>query len=212
LSWSGQYIASVAVSHARDPKKFSRDRWAATPDLVPLLDLKRFNFGIVAPMATTAVVLHRKVHSPALTIQQLARHTGLAESALRYYERIGLIDPVPRDQSSGHRRYPPALVSAVESLSCLRGAGMRVADMRTYVDNMRRGDAAASDQRELFTRHAQRLGEEIAEMERRRCYVAAKAELWAARERGDTETEARVTGELIEIAKGFFDDFQPPAL
>lgn len=64
------------------------------------------------------------VESADLTIQQLARRTGLAESALRYYERIGLIDAVPRDESSGHRRYPPALVAAVESLSCLRGAGM----------------------------------------------------------------------------------------
>jgi MerR family transcriptional regulator, aldehyde-responsive regulator len=39
-----------------------------------------------------------------LTIQQVSRRTGLAESALRYYERIGLMEPVPRDQSSGHRR------------------------------------------------------------------------------------------------------------
>jgi DNA-binding transcriptional MerR regulator len=157
-------------------------------------------------MAPTAVVRHSKVHSPALTIQQLARRTGLAESALRYYERIGLIDPVPRDDSSGHRRYPPTLVSAVESLSCLRGAGMSVADMRAYVDNMRRGGAAVSDQRELFARHAQRLGAEIAELERRRRYVAAKADLWAARERGDAGTETHVTAELIEMAKEFFDD------
>ena len=40
-----------------------------------------------------------------LTIQQVSRHTGLAESALRYYERIGMIGSVPRDHSSGHRRY-----------------------------------------------------------------------------------------------------------
>jgi hypothetical protein len=30
-----------------------------------------------------------------LTIQQVSRRTGLAESALRYYERIGLIEEVP---------------------------------------------------------------------------------------------------------------------
>lgn len=144
------------------------------------------------------------VESADLTIQQLARRTGLAESALRYYERIGLIEPVPRDQSSGHRRYPAELVAAVESLSCLRGSGMSVADMRAYVDNMRRGNAAAADQRVLFARHATRLAEEIAELERRRRYVAAKAELWAAREGGDTSTEARVTAELIQMAEEFF--------
>jgi MerR family transcriptional regulator, aldehyde-responsive regulator len=151
-------------------------------------------------MATTTTA-----QSADMTIQRLARRTGLAESALRYYERIGLIDPVPRDESSGHRRYPPELVSAVESLSCLRGAGMSVADMRSYVDNIRRGDIAAAAQRELFTRHATRLRDEITELERRRRYVAGKAELWAARERDDTGTEARVTAELIEMAKEFFD-------
>jgi MerR family transcriptional regulator, aldehyde-responsive regulator len=53
----------------------------------------------------------------------VARRTGLAESALRYYERIGLIDPVPRDESSGHRRYRPDLVAAMMGMSCLRGTG-----------------------------------------------------------------------------------------
>ncbi|MDT5323242.1 MAG: MerR family transcriptional regulator, aldehyde-responsive regulator [Mycobacterium sp.] len=53
-----------------------------------------------------------------LTIQQVS--TPPAESALRYYERIGLIDAVPRDASSGHRRYPADLVATIESLSCLR--------------------------------------------------------------------------------------------
>ncbi|WP_199189916.1 MerR family transcriptional regulator [Mycobacterium sp. ENV421] len=80
-----------------------------------------------------------------LTIQEVSRQSGLTESALRYYERIGLIEPVPRDDSSGHRRYPPALVDAIESLSCLRSTGMSVQNMRAYVDNIRRGTAAAAD-------------------------------------------------------------------
>jgi hypothetical protein len=41
----------------------------------------------------------------SFTIQQVARLTGLSEYTLRYYERIGLIDRVSRDDSSGHRRY-----------------------------------------------------------------------------------------------------------
>lgn len=53
-----------------------------------------------------------------LTIQQVARRTGLSESALRYYERIGLLDPVPRDPSSGHRRYPPAPTRRPASSGC----------------------------------------------------------------------------------------------
>jgi DNA-binding transcriptional MerR regulator len=134
-----------------------------------------------------------------LTIQQVSRHTGLAESALRYYERIGLIDAVPRDASSGHRRYPADLVATIESLSCLRGSGMSVADIRTYVANTKRGDDATSDQRRLFEAHAARLHDEITRLRLRERYVSAKARMWAARERGDTEAEQEIIATVIEL-------------
>lgn len=134
-----------------------------------------------------------------LTIQQVARRTGLAESTLRYYERIGLIDEVPRDQSSGHRRYPPELVAAVESLACLRGTGMSVHDMRAYVDNMQRGPEAAADQHRLFAEHAVRLEREIKRLQLRRRYVAAKADMWAARVDGDTAAEEQLIGRLTDL-------------
>ena len=135
-----------------------------------------------------------------LTIQQVSRHTGLAESALRYYERIGLIGAVPRDESSGHRRYPPDLVATIEALSCLRGTGMSVQDMRTYIANMRRGLIAAADQRELFARHADRLRGEIARLRLRERYVSTKAELWAAKEQGDAAAQAAISATVIELA------------
>lgn len=134
-----------------------------------------------------------------LTIQEVSRQSGLTESALRYYERIGLIDPVPRDESTGHRRYPPGLVDAIESLSCLRSTGMSVHDMRSYVDNMRRGTAAAADQRRLFDDHARRLDAEIARLRVRQRYVAAKAQLWAARERCDTNAEEALIPDIIAL-------------
>jgi DNA-binding transcriptional MerR regulator len=141
-----------------------------------------------------------------LTIQQVSRHTGLAESALRYYERIGLIDAVPRDASSGHRRYPADLVATIESLSCLRGSGMSVADIRTYVANTKRGDDATSDQRRLFEAHAARLHDEITRLRLRERYITAKARMWAARERGDTEAEQEIISTVIELGGRLLND------
>ncbi|MGJ6124773.1 MerR family transcriptional regulator [Mycolicibacterium sp. Y3] len=141
-----------------------------------------------------------------LTIQQVARRTGLSESALRYYERIGLLDPVPRDPSSGHRRYPPELVTAIESLACLRGTGMSVRDMRNYVDNMRGGPDSAADQQRLFAAHAQRLGDEISRLQVRRRYVAAKADMWAARQRGDDDAEQRLIPEIIALGNRLLEE------
>lgn len=133
-----------------------------------------------------------------LTIQQVARRTGLNESALRYYERIGLIDPVPRDVSSGHRRFPPDLVTAVEALACLRGTGMSVQDMRSYVDQLRRG--AAAEQQKLFAAHAQRLGDQITRLELHRRYANTKSELWRARCEGDAAAEQALIPTLVELS------------
>lgn len=74
-----------------------------------------------------------------LTIQEMARRSGFAESTLRYYEKIGLLGEVARDESSGHRRYGPATADRVEALSCLRSAGMTVSGMRRYLDLLARG-------------------------------------------------------------------------
>lgn len=154
--------------------------------------MKRFKFGRVVPWRSSWPGL-----VPATSPS--SRRTGLAESALRYYERVGLLEPVPRDESSGHRRYPPEAVAAAESLACLRGTGMSVRDMRIYVDNLRGGADGAAGQHHLFAAHAQRLAEEITRLQLRQRYVAAKAQMWAARHRGDHDTEESLIPELIAL-------------
>jgi DNA-binding transcriptional MerR regulator len=42
-----------------------------------------------------------------LTIQEAAEHAGLTAHTLRYYERVGLLDPVRR-AGNGHRRFGDA--------------------------------------------------------------------------------------------------------
>src|SRR3954470_20634531 len=68
------------------------------------------------------------------TVQQAAALAGLSEHTLRYYEKIGLIKPVQRQQSSHHRRYSPADLTKLETLACLRAAGMPIDQMRLYFD------------------------------------------------------------------------------
>jgi len=71
----------------------------------------------------------RTVH----TIHDVARLTGLTGWTLRHYEKIGLIDPVARDPSSGHRTYAPSDVTRIESLAHLRAAGLSIDEMRTLM-------------------------------------------------------------------------------
>ena len=63
-----------------------------------------------------------------LAIGELARRTGSATSALRYYERIGLL---PRaERSGGRRHYPPASAERIGLIRLYQDAGFTLAEIR----------------------------------------------------------------------------------
>jgi DNA-binding transcriptional MerR regulator len=125
----------------------------------------------------------------ALTIQDVSRRSGLSEPTLRYYEEIGLIGPIARDASSGHRRYQDEDLDVLQALACMRALGVGIEDMRVYQANRGRGHEAAAEQRDLLLRHAQRIEAEIAAQHTRLDYLRAKAALWDARARADAAAE-----------------------
>jgi len=134
----------------------------------------------------------------ALTIHEASRCSGLSEPTLRYYEETGLIGPVDRDASSGHRRYRPEDVDVLRALGCMRALGVGIEDMRAYQANRSRGNAAAAEQRDLLLRHAERIEAEIAARRTRLDYLRAKAALWDARAHGDTAAEAEAQQQVID--------------
>src|SRR5262245_19412752 len=62
-----------------------------------------------------------------LTIGQLADATGVATSALRYYEELGLLHPAARE--SGRRRYDGIAVGVVGVIVLLRDLGFTLAEI-----------------------------------------------------------------------------------
>ncbi len=132
----------------------------------------------------------------ALTIQEVSRRSGLSEPTLRYYEEVGLVGPVGRDERSGHRRYRDQDLDVLQALACLRALGLGIEDMRTYQANRGRagqgqaGRAVAAEQRDLLRRHATRIEAEIAALHTRLDYLREKSSLWDARAHGDSAAEA----------------------
>jgi DNA-binding transcriptional MerR regulator len=142
----------------------------------------------------------------ALTIQDVSRRSGLSEPTLRYYEEVGLVGPIARDASSGHRRYGDSDVDTVQILACLRAMGMGIAHMRIYQANRGRGRAAAAEQRDLLLSHAERVESQIATLQTHLDYLRGKAAVWDARHRDDAAAEAeawkrvRVAADRMELA------------
>ena len=94
------------------------------------------------------------------SIKEAAALTGLPASTLRYYEQIGVIAPISRGASSGHRVYDEGDLDQLMWVSCLAATGMSVSDMRLYMANNRLGAEAAADQRRLLEQQQHRLATE----------------------------------------------------
>ena len=131
----------------------------------------------------------------AMTIQDVSRRSGLSEPTLRYYEEVGLVGPVDRDERSGHRRYGDQDLDVLQALACLRALGMGIEDMRIYQANRGRarhgehGREVAAEQRDLLLRHADRIEAEIAALHTRLDYLREKSALWDAKAHGDAAAE-----------------------
>ena len=65
------------------------------------------------------------------SIGQVARESGLSASALRYYERSGLLPAPPRH--SRQRRYDESIFGRIELIRLARDAGFTISETRTFV-------------------------------------------------------------------------------
>lgn len=126
------------------------------------------------------------------TIKEAAALTGLPASTLRYYETIGVIAPVGRGATSGHRVYTDEDLNLLVGVACLAATGMSISDMRCYVANGQLGTAAADEQIALLSARAERLAEEARLVEIRRQYVRIKIEYWRAAAAGDADEAERL--------------------
>ena len=66
-----------------------------------------------------------------LSIGELAARCGVSISALRYYERIGLLPEAEREH--GRRRFPAATVGRLETIAAAKRAGLSLAQAGTLL-------------------------------------------------------------------------------
>jgi MerR family redox-sensitive transcriptional activator SoxR len=85
-----------------------------------------------------------------LPIGEVARAAGLAPSAIRYYERAGLL-PKPGRQS-GQRRYGAQTAARLRIIQLARAAGFTIAETRTFLSGFSQATTPAARWRALAER------------------------------------------------------------
>src|SRR5215469_3711247 len=90
-----------------------------------------------------------------MPIGQLARAAGLAPSAIRYYEKAGLL-PSPARQS-GQRRYGSETAARLRIIQLARDAGFTIAETRTFLSGFTPATTPAARWRALAERKLAQL-------------------------------------------------------
>jgi MerR family redox-sensitive transcriptional activator SoxR len=101
----------------------------------------------------------------ALTIGEVAKRSGTATSALRFYEDQGLIHSERND--SGHRRYARAVIRRVAFIVFAQRIGLSLDEIRAELAQLPKNRVPdRSDWAKLSGRWTKRIRDRIAELER----------------------------------------------
>ena len=100
-----------------------------------------------------------------MTIAEVSKKYELSADTLRYYERIGLVPPVPRNKS-GKRDYDTESCQWVELMKCMRSAGVQIEALIEYVALFQQGDETIGARKALLIEQRDQLVERMAEMQR----------------------------------------------
>ena len=105
--------------------------------------------------------------SELLTIGEVARRSGVAASALRFYEERGLI--ASERAGSGHRRYRRPVLRRIAFIVFAQRVGLTLEEISAELSRMP-GDRAPSrrDWSRLSSTWSTRIDDRIAELERRK--------------------------------------------
>ena len=100
-----------------------------------------------------------------MTIGEVARRSGVAASALRFYEDRGLI--TSERAGSGHRRYPRATLRRIAFIVFAQRVGLTLAEIGAELDKLPPDRAPnRRDWSRLSSAWSRRIDDEIAQLER----------------------------------------------
>jgi MerR family redox-sensitive transcriptional activator SoxR len=99
-----------------------------------------------------------------LSIGEVAQRTGVAASALRYYEREGLIPKA--DRQGGKRIYGEDILDRLALIGVAKAAGFKVSEIKTLLSGFARRTPPGQRWRKLAEGKLKELDQKILEVQR----------------------------------------------
>ncbi|WP_373079302.1 MerR family transcriptional regulator [Fusobacterium varium] len=91
-----------------------------------------------------------------MTITEVSKQFDLTADTLRYYERIGLVPPVPRNKS-GIRDYDENSCRWIQLMKCMRKAGVQIEALIEYAALFQKGNETVEARKRLLIEQRNQL-------------------------------------------------------
>ena len=91
-----------------------------------------------------------------MTIAEVGKKYNLTPDTLRYYERIGLLQGVPRNKN-GIRNYDEKTCKRIEFIKCMRDAGVEIEILIEYMSLFEKGKSTVEARKKLLEEQREKL-------------------------------------------------------
>lgn len=112
-----------------------------------------------------------------MTIKEVSQEFGISADTLRYYEKIGLIDPVTRN-NSGIRDYQESDLKRIKFLKCMRLSGLSIELLSQYIKLSHDGDHTIPQRKEILLQQREQLLLKMKELEETLGHLEYKIETY----------------------------------
>lgn len=99
-----------------------------------------------------------------MRIAEVSKKYDISADTLRYYERIGLLEHVRRNES-GIRDYSEADCTRIQFIKCMRGANVSIEALIEYMQLFAEGDSTVAARKALLEEQRDLVQERINEMQ-----------------------------------------------
>lgn len=111
-----------------------------------------------------------------MTIGEVSKECQISHDTLRYYEKIGLMDPVPK--KNGQRDYDTESLERINFIRCMKNAGFSLEDIIQFIEYYKQGEKTTSMRLEMLLNQKEKLLEEMKEKEKTLEFIDYKIKLY----------------------------------
>lgn len=140
-------------------------------------------------------------------VAELARQAGVTAATVRYYVRVGLLDP-DRDRYNGYRRFSHEDLRRLTFVRKAQALGLTISDIRLILDRLDHHDPVCELVVDIVERRLEEIRVQCDELAALKARMEAALEQWVREPAGETDADFCPLIEEVDARCGMAEPMQ----